>query len=559
MFSKEKLFNLETLCFLGFSLFLSLQKCYNGPMKTIENTWVKPENKKYESKEHLEKIIADKDQQIAQLTSKVDLLMEQLRISNQGKYSSSREKINPNQLGLFNEPEKEGVKKCGEITTEEALEKRSKKRKVKGEKLKELDSKEIKYDLTDEEKNCPKCGHLLTHMKYEVHGELAIIPSQLIHVKHLRELCSCRHCDKHGTEGTIVKAKMPNFPIPKSFASSSIIANTIALKYNSAIPLHRQSQMFEDLGFDIPKQNLSNWVLKATNNHLVHIYNRIKEYLLQEPIIQADETTMNCLDEKDNKKNYMWLYCSAERGNHPIFIYEYQKSRAHKHAINFLKGYKGLGQSDGYQAYDKVPNFQLAGCLAHLRRYYYTALNAAPKGVDMTNSVAAQGLVFIKRIYDEDRKIRSLDSHMRFIGRIDRIEPIMIEFEEWLKKEQLKTLPNGAVGKALKYSINQWPKLISTLCDGRYDLDQNRAERAIRPFVIGRKNWMHAKSPLGATVSAICYSIVETAKHNKLVPFKYLEHLFYQLPNIDVTNNDQLDALLPWSKTLPDQIRSKSE
>jgi len=163
------------------------------------------------------------------------------------------------------------------------------------------------------------------------------------------------------------------------------------------------------------------------------------------------------------------------------------------------------------------------------------------------------------RIYKLEKKFKDLKPDERYEQRLEKTKPIIDELKQWLEIESKRTLPKSKLGEAIKYALNQWEKLIAFLYDGRLAVDNNLAERSIKPFVIGRKNWMFAKSPKGATSSGVCYSIIETAKANNLKPFQYLTYLFEELPNIDIQNTDELDALLPWSDTLPEHLFRKTE
>jgi transposase len=523
-------------------------------MKTTENTKVQGNEEALTAEERIARL----EQENQELKAEINFFKEQFKLSQLQKYGKSSEKSHPEQLVLFNEAEVESVKKHEELSTEEILVRRKRKKNAKGHNFEDLPIEEIRYEFTDEEMSCPNCDGTLHEMKTEVRKELKVIPAQIKVIHHIKQVYACRTCDAEGTSGTIITAPAPKPALPGSFASSSILAYTIEKKYNQAIPLYRQETTFRNLGYEISRQNLANWTIKASDKWLRIIFDRMHEHLLKEDIIHADETTLNVLDEKDNKNNYMWLYTTGKECDHKICLYDYQKSRSKKNPKNFLTGFAGYLQTDGYQAYESVGGVSLLGCLAHARRYFKKALDAAPKEADIAKSKSAEALAFFTKIYKIDKSLKELSPEERFIERIDQVEPIMIEFHNWLEVEKKKTLPKSLLGQAIKYCLKQWPKLIGVLCDGRLELDNNRAERAIRPFTIGRKNWTFSKSPLGATISGICYSIVETANQNNLIPFEYIMYLFDQLPNIDISNTDVLDALLPWSKDLPDNIKLKT-
>lgn len=520
---------------------------------TNENSSLTDKNSSLNDEVHLLK------HEVEEKDAKIKAYEEQIRLLTHQKFSTSKDQVADGQLSLFNEAEKESVKATVEADLEEITYKRRTGRSKSRKKYENLEVEEITYDLTDEEKICPKCSSDLHHMKYEFRKEFKYIPATLKIVHHKKEVCACRNCDTNGQEGTIISAKTPNPVLPGSLVSPSLLSILIDMKYNKMMPLYRQEKAFEELGIDISRQNMASWIIKGSERYLKPIFDRLHFYLLKEDIIQADETVLNVLDEKDNKNNYMWLYASAERGKRQIYLYDYQKSRAGKHAKNFLTGFSGFLQTDGYAAYNKIDNTNSAGCLAHSRRKFTDALKALPKDTDISGGKINQALDYFSKIYKFEKEFKELDNDDRYKKRLESTMPLLNTFHNWLETEQKRTLPKSLLGKAINYTLKQWPKLIVFLEDGRLSADNNRSERAIKPFVIGRKNFLFSKSPKGATASGIAYSIIETAKANNLIAFKYLTYLFEQLPNIDLNNYDALDALLPWSKDLPEELSPKTE
>ena len=489
------------------------------------------------------------------LEAKVKYYEEQLRLNASKKYGSSSEKINPEQISIFNEAEKLSQKESKEPVAEEIITKRKAARSKKRRTYDDLEVEKIYYNLSEEEKICPKCSNILHEMKTEIRKEFKIIPAQVKIVHHLKQVYACRHCDNEGISGTIITAKMPNPILKGSMVSPSLLAFIINNKYSKALPLYRQEKEFINFGIDISRQNMAKWIVSSSNDHLKIFYDRLHEELLKEDIVHADETTLQVIDEKDNKKNYMWLYASANLGKKQIYLYDYKASRANKHPKTFLKGFKGYLQSDGYAGYNSVEDVIQVGCMAHARRKFAEAIKSLPKGADISKTKTNEGINYFTKLYKLEKEYKQLSINERYILRGKNTKPLIEEFHDWLLEEKEKTLPKSPLGKAIKYTLNQWNKLINFLEDGRIEIDNNRAERAIKPFVIGRKNWMFSKSPNGAIASAICYSVIETAKANNLKPFYYLEYLFEKLPNLDLENPSELDAILPWSKTIPNNIR----
>lgn len=525
-------------------------------MKTIENSRATQLNTDENFIEKLQNKCIKLEQEVEELSAKVAWYEEQIRKGIKQKYGPSSEKTPEEQLSIFNEAEKEQRPDKEEPELEEITYKRKKANGSNKNKWDNLPVEIIEYDLEESEKSCPNCSNPLHLMKKEIHKELKIIPATITIVRHEQNVYACRHCEKNEITTPIIKADMPKAVIPGSIASPSLLAYTMNRKYNEAIPLYRQEQQFKNFGIDIPRQNLANWVIKGSK-WLETIYDNLHIRMLKEKFLHADETIIQVLDEKGKSpgsKSYMWLYATGEYGP-PIFLYEYQPSRSGRHPKNFLKGFKGYLQTDGYPGYNDIKDVTIAGCWAHARRGFTDALKALPKDAKTTKAIACEGRGYCNRLFNMERSFSGLPPDERYKKRLEHSKDVLEAFLAWLNEYKEKVLPKSNLGKAINYCLNQWSKLETFLKDGEIELSNNRAERAIKPFVIGRKNWLFSKSPHGATASAIIYSIVETAKANDLNPFYYLEYLFLKLPNIDKENESQIEDLLPWSETLPAHIK----
>ena len=250
----------------------------------------------------------------------------------------------------------------------------------------------------------------------------------------------------------------------------------------------------------------------------------------------------------------MWLYRSGRDGP-PIVLFAYQPTRASEHPRQFLQGFGGFLQVDGYAGYDSLPGVTLVGCWAHARRKFVEALHALPAEARKKNNTPSHaGLAFCDALFTIERDLHDRTAEQRFATRQERSLPVLTQLRAWLDAMESKVLPKSLLGAAVTYCRNQWSKLTHFLLDGRLELDNNRAERSIKPFVIGRKNWLFANTAGGARSSAVLYSLVETAKENGLNPFPYLTYLFEQLPNINCKDPQQLDRLLPWAETIQEQF-----
>jgi hypothetical protein len=342
---------------------------------------------------------------------------------------------------------------------------------------------------------------------------------------------------------------MPKPAFPNSLASPPAVAYVMSQKFELGLPLYRQEQHFGELGIELSRQTLANWMMRGAGL-LNPLYERLHQLLLLKDILHADETTVQVLHEAGRSaqtQSFMWVYRTGREGP-PIVLYDYQTTRGAPHPRKFLEGYKGYLQVDGYTAYDGLPNVTLVGCWAHARRKFDEAIKALPpQSRAGAKCPSRDGLNFCNKLFKIESDLREATPEQRCAARHERSVPLLREFKEWLDRQHANALPNGLLGKAVNYCLNQWPKLNAFLLDGRLELDNNRCERSVKPFVIGRKNWLFCNTPKGATASSIIYSMIETAKENGLNARQYLIYLFEQLPNIQTTDPSALDQLLPWS------------
>lgn len=497
--------------------------------------------------------LAKQEQQIAELSAKLKWYEEQFRLAQHKQFGTSSEKTNPDQLelNLFNEAE---VLAATESEVESITYSR-KKSGSRGEKLEALPVETIVYELAEAEKVCSCCQGALHEMSTETHNEIMVIPAQLKVIRHVRKVYSCRNCERHEIRTPIVTASAPRPVYPGSLASASSLAYVMSQKYVDSQPLYRQEQQFARLGLTLSRQTLANWMIYGADRWLSLLTNRMQEHLLSQEILHADETTLQVLREPGKSaesQSYLWLYRTGRIGLQ-IVLYDYRTTRGGEHPRNFLAGYRGYLHVDGYAGYHKVMGVTLVGCWAHARRKFDEALKAlSPASKDKGETAAQQGLQFCNQLFTIERELKNASPEERHKVRIERSRPILDAYLAWLRQQRSRTLQKSALGQAILYSLNQWDKLTAFLQDGRLEIDNNRSERSIKPFVIGRKNWLFANTPRGARASAIIYSMIETAKENQLNPFKYLTYLFEQLPQLsDPKDPEALDNLMPWSPSLP--------
>ncbi len=505
--------------------------------------------------EELEKRCLSLEDENAALAAKLKWYEEQYRLSIANQYGSSSEKTDQDQmeLPLFNEAEVTADPTVEEPTTETITYKR---KKVQGQRealLESLPTETVEYRLTDEA--CSSCGHDLHEMSTEERREIEVIPAQVKVKKHVRHVYSCRQCERHGIETPIQTAPMPNPVFPKSLASPSSLAYILNQKYVEGLPLYRQEKQLNRMGIPLKRQTISNWILEGAKPWLEPMFDRLHQHLIQQDALHADETTLQVLQEPGksaSSNSYMWMYRSG-RESVPIVLYDYKRTRAGKHPVKFLQDFTGYLHVDGYQGYNKIPRVTLVGCWAHARRKFDEALKALPDSMSSSNTLAKQGLDYCNQLFQIEKKTNEFSSKERLDYRHKHSQPVLEAFSEWLKIQKPKVPPKSALGEAIKYCLNQWGRLEAFMKDGQLEIDNNRGERSIKPFVIGRKNWLFANSLKGAEASALIYSIVETAKENNLNPLYYLTYLFETLPNIDLDDPEKLDQLLPWSESLPEE------
>jgi transposase len=499
----------------------------------------------------LDGFYSDKEQLVArneQLESRVTLLQEQLNLALAKRYAASSEKISPDQVCLFDEPEVAipATDDTDDVIVVPAHTRKKRGRKPLPDNLTRID---VVHELPEDERHCPHDGQLLAEIDAVISEQLDIIPAKIQVIRHIRKkyACSCGHCIK--------TAPLPAQPIPKSMASPGLLAHITVSKYQDALPLYRQETILQRIGVDIPRATLANWMIQA-GRLIQPVINLLRDRLLAYDILQMDETTVQVLNEQGKtaqSKSYLWL----QRGgppDRPVVLYDYDPGRGAKVPTRLLAGFTGTLQTDGYDGYNAVVaanGLIHIGCMAHARRKFNEAVKA--QGKNKKKGKAHQGLVLIQKLYRVEKQARRLTSDERYALRQQQARPILDELRCWLDDSLPQVPPTSATGKAMHYLRREWDKLVRYLDDGRLEIDNNGAENAIRPFVVGRKNWLFSASVKGVTSSANLYSLIETAKANGLEPYAYLRYLFTALPKAETV--EVIEALLPGNVD-PDQIRN---
>lgn len=512
------------------------------------------------------KELSSKDEEIRKLKNELEFLKGVISNKNRKIFGSSSEKVDENQLSLFNEAEKHSDSKVEEPTLEEITYKRVKKSNYIGKKdnIANLERVIIEHKLEGSDLNCKECGEELVEIGVKSKKEIIkYIPAKLIVEEHVIYSYACKSCEKEDGESKIVSAEAPRTIFYNSMASNELIAHALTLKYQHAMPLYRQENYFDMMGATLSRQTLCNWTMSAAEA-LKPIYNHMKKELLNRNYIHADETTLKVINDngKDSKsKKYMWLYMSNTHSK-PVILYDYQSTRSSSCPKNFLGDFNGFLQTDGYNGYNSVNNATRLYCLAHIRRYFHNIIVDLDEEA-LKNSRAVLGFNYCEQIYKLEKELREAYSNkenyyaIRFKVRNEKLTPIIDNFISYVEQEIKDALPRSPLGKALDYAKKHLPGLRNVLLDGSLEVDNNAAERAIKPFVIGRKNFLFANTAKGATSSANIYSIVETAKANKLVIERYFVYLFDNLSKIDIYDSESLENLMPWSNKIPENMKIK--
>lgn len=472
-------------------------------------------------------------------------LEEYVRLLKHHRFGRTSEQADPAQRGLFNEAEV--LADAAEKDDEPAgVEVAAHTRSPRGRKPLPafLSRVEIVHDLADAEKVCATDGTALVRIGEETSEQLEIIPATIQVLRHVRPKYACPAC-----HAGVRVAPPPPQPIPKSLASPALLAHVAVSKYVDALPLHRQETMLTRIGVDLPRATLAHWMVRA--GELVQpLVNLLRDDLLASGVVQCDETPFQVLKEPGKPAtslSYLWVQRSLDA---PVVLYDYDPSRSGRVPERLFEGFQGVLQTDGYEGYTAVgqrPGVVHAGCFAHARRKFDEALKgmrgAERKARSRKESVALQGLGWIQKLYVIEKSAKDATPDERRRIRDERARPLLASLRCWLDDALPRVAPQTLTGKALAYLDHQWPKLVRIFDDGRVPLDTNLVENAIRPFVVGRKNWLFADTARGANASANLYSVAETAKANGLEPFAYLRLVFTELPR--ATTLADFEALLP--------------
>lgn len=404
----------------------------------------------------------------------------------------------------------------------------------------ELPREVIEIDIPEHEKQCA-CGCMKQRIGEEVTEQLEVIPAQLKVIAHVRPKYACNRCD----EG-VSMAEMPQLFLPKSMATPSLVAHTIISKYEDHLPLYRQEKIWQRMGIDMPRNTVCGWIMAAAER-CMPMRDTLMRSLLSSDYVQTDETPLQVMDEPDRKNtsiSYIWVY-KTQQPDKKIIVFDYRETRQAQWPKEVLNEFKGYLQTDGYKGYDWVDDkadIIHLGCMAHARRPFAQLVKLAK-----ATGKSHQAVAFFQKLYAIEKTARDGDftPEQRFELRLQKASPILDEMKEWLEQSLRHAVPQSKLGNALVYMHQRWKELTNYLLDGRLEIDNNGVENQIRPFAIGRKNWLFSGSPKGAHASALFYSLIATATANGLNPFDYLKYLFENIRQCKT--EEQFFNLLPFN------------
>jgi transposase len=481
--------------------------------------------------------IEAKDHQIKLLEEKINYLLHH-------RFGSKSERFDERQQLLFDNEDTT----CESGPTPE-IEIPAHTRKTGGRRTppKHLPRVRVEHDLTEEQKQCT-CGHCLTRIGEETAFQYDVIPAKFQVIEHVKFKygCSNPQCD----QAPKTAQQNPPPPLPRTQASPGVLAWIGASKFADGLALNRIAGIAEKrFGVPFTSTTLADWMIKGAERILSPLVVAMEQALYGYDYLHIDETTLQVLNEPGRsakQKSYLWCRVSGGEGA-PIVLMHYSSSRAGAVASQLLEAFSGYLQTDGYPGYDATasrPEVIQLGCWAHVRRKFDAASRASSPGAA---NIARQGLKLIRDLYhlDNQGKEKPPDERRRY--RQEIVKPHLDKIRAWIIENQGRALSyGGLLASAFTYIYNQWPKLIVFVEDGRLKLDNNQAERHIRPIATGRKVWLFAQSEAGAQATATWYSIVETAKANGLEPYWYLRMIFEQVP-VYLRDEKPVDDLLPWN------------
>lgn len=481
---------------------------------------------------------------VLELFSQVGHLSAQVEHLRRKLFGTSSEKISPDQLLLAFEE----LRECAAATAETGpeaqgntgseLDETSPRRKGHGRSRApgNLPRQRVVHEPAGILKICSHCDRSKQKIGEDVSEQIEYVPSSILVIEHVRPIYACPCC-----RGELVQAPRPPQPIEKGNAGPGLVAYVLTSKYADHLPLYRQEQILARHGLKISRSTLCGWVLQSA--WLLEALVRVmRTEILRSAVVQADETTVKVqVGKSPTHTSYLWVYLGDP--DHPYTVYDYRRTRGRDGPHKWLAGYRGFLQSDAYQGYNDTgvaDDVVHLGCHAHARRKFYDARSTAP-------AEAVHALEVWRKLYAIEDRAREFSPEERHALRQAESKPILEELKSWLEEKQGQVLPKSPIGQAIGYALSQWERLQVYLSDGRLSIDNNAAERAMRPVAVGRKNWLFAGSDRGGEALAVVASLVESAKRAGVDPQAYLTDVLTRLPGMC---HKDVGQLLPdrWKK-----------
>jgi transposase len=464
----------------------------------------------------LQALVLELFSQLGSLSAQVEYLRKKL-------FGTSSEKISREQLLLVFGELKEAAAAAAEPAAgaEGEGDKPPPKRKGHGRRplSKDLPRRRIEHEPAEPLKYCFNCECHKHKIGEDITEQIEYTPASITILEHVRSIWGCGCC-----RGEVVQAPLPPQPIEKSNAGPGLLAYVLTSKYGDHLPLYRQERILARHGLEVSRSTLCDWVLR-TAWLLAALVRAMRAEILRSFVIQADETTVKVqVGKGPTHTSYLWVYIGDK--DHPYTVYDYRQTRGREGPQKWLEGYRHYLQTDAYQAYEGVGvkgEVEQLGCNAHARRHFHDARTTAP-------AEAVHALEVWKALYEIESRARDATPDDRKALRQAESKPLLEKFKTWLDEAQMRVLPKSPIGQAIGYALSQWERLIVYLQDGRLNIDNNAAERAMRPVAVGRKNWLFAGSDRGGEALAVVASVVESAKRAGIDPQAYLTDVLTRLP-----------------------------
>ena len=486
------------------------------------------------------KAVEDKDQLLARLQHQLAQLLRY-------RYGQKRERIDENQLFLFAAQILAASPRASAATSREDLaaadppSRADSKEKpgCRGHGRKplpeSLERRRVVFDLKESQRQCPQCQTPLQRIGEDVSERLEYVPASLVVIEEVTPQYACaKGCG-------VAAAEKPAAPIEKGLPGPGLLAQVAVSKYGDHLPLNRMETIFQRHGVELSRKTMCDW-MAACAELVGPVWERMKQVVLTSKAVQTDDTPVPVLDREltRTRTGRIWTYVGDR--NRPYIVYDYTGNRSRDGPEEFLKDYVGYVQADAYRGYDAIFRNRKrelieVACWAHARRYFYEAQTS-----DLCRATVM--LAYIQLLYEVERQARkgNLNATQRWALRQAQSRPILEDIKTYLQTEKPKVLPKSAIGGAIDYTLSNWEALLRYLEDGDLEIDNNGAERSLRPIVVGRNNWLFYGSDKGGRTGAVLSTLIASCKRLRIEPFTYLRDLFTR---ISTHPHSRLDELLP--------------